>query len=190
MDEDKDTKWDLPIGGVAEENLDKSTDDALKKVGGEPITTDIGIDAEGDDSTSEDLAFIDAQIKEDEQKKDTSSIDDIVGTNDLPKPPDDDVDGDITFGNYSDKPTDANDFNNFPSIPKDADKMPEISEASHEASGSLAELAEKFTAKKTELQTAISKSQAELDKISDIENSIKDLKEKEANLIKQASGLL
>lgn len=195
MDEDKDTKWDLPIGGVAEENLDKSTDDALKKVGGEPITTDIGTDFEhtkrvsldeGDDSTSEDLAFINEQIKQDEKKTNSS----ISGLEELPKPPSEKADNGITFSDYSDKHDEANKIIDTPAIPKPFENIPPLPEILHEKNGSLAELAEKFTAKKAELLAAISKSQEELDKITEIEDSIKELQEKEASLIEQANGLL
>ncbi|MEI7792589.1 MAG: hypothetical protein WCI57_03860 [Candidatus Berkelbacteria bacterium] len=197
MGDDKDTKWDLPIGGTAEKSLDESADDALKKVG-EPMTTDLGTNFEhskpaslnetDEDAVSADISFIDEQIKEDE-KKDSASIDEIVSKPSLPTPPTGEPDADISFGSYGDKSADPNAFKDtaMKSDPfSEVEKVPEIIA---ETKGSLAELAEKSSAKKAELEETIKKTQAELDKIAEIETGIKELQAQEASLMEKANGL-
>lgn len=197
MGDDKDDKkaatWDLPVGDPGEDTLDKSADKALKSVG-EPMTTDLGTNFEhpkpvslddGDDSVSEDLAFINEQIKKDEAEKKPAEMTKISDP-EIPepfaegKPP-----AGITFGNSS-----YENVNKKEDSVADAFEIGQKKEVSAAATGTLAELEKKTTDKKVELESSIKKSQGELDKLTEIVSSIKELKQKEADLMAKASNIL
>ena len=192
MDDNKTNEWDLPASDSTEKTLDQSADDALKKVG-EPMTTDLGTNFEhskpvsldeGDADVSSDLAYINEQIKQDEAKGTVSSE-----PLDLQKPATDDIDADITFGDYSDKTAGLDKPDDAIVAPAPFEENSALPEVSLEKNGSLAELAEKSSAKKAELLETIKNNQAELDKIEEIETGIKDLQAQEAMLMEKANGL-
>jgi len=210
-----DSTWDLPAADGKEPSLDESADNALKKVG-EPMTTDIGtnfehskpsgladdgndkvenvdsgmtgLDDSENDAASDDLAFINEQIKADEASRKPAETSKAVEEPDLPLvfQAADDKKDEITFGNYSNKEITENKYDGSLLNSPSGEKKPEIMTAN----GSLAELAEKSSAKKAELEEMIKKSQAELEKITEIEDGIKDLQSKEADLMAKANGLL
>jgi vesicle coat complex subunit len=198
MDDDKnvavDTSWNMIDGDTGVDTLDKDADNALKKVGGEPITTDLGTNFEhtqpvslddSDDSVSEDLAFINKQIEEDEAEKKPVAITDTEELT-VPEPfvKSEPSDG-ITFGNSSYENVNENED---PIL--DTSEITPKEEMSIEPTGSLAELEKKILDKKNELESSIKKSQEELDKLTEILSGIKELKQEEANLMEKASGIL
>jgi hypothetical protein len=197
MGDDKDDKkiatWDLPVGDPEEDTLDKSADKALKKVG-EPMTTDLGTNFEqskpvsldeGDDSVSEDLAFINEQIKKDEAEKKPAEMSKISEP-EIPEPfAESKTSAGITFGNSS-----YENVNKKEDSVADAFEIGQKKEASAAATGTLAELEKKTTDKKAELESSIKKSQGELDKLTEIVSSIKELKQKEADLMEKANNIL
>lgn len=195
MGDDKDDQkntWDLPVGDQGEDTLDKSADEALRKVG-EPITTDLGTNFEhskpvsldeGDADVSEDLAFINEQIKKDEEEKKPAEMTKI-GEPEIPEPFVETKPSDgITFGNSS-----YENVNKKEDSVTDAFEIGQTKEAST-ATGTLAELEKKTADKKAELESSIKKSQDELDKLTEIVSGIKELKQKEADLMEKANNIL